>query len=157
MNGQGLGGVGFSGGIGQPGATGMGPGSMGGGFSSGGGGFGFGQPRMAWDDPRALAALNFLGIQGGNGWGRALNFYKQFGGQGGVPRVTTPEGGMDPSHAISMAMARMMQNGGPNQAQQAAPRPALSQAPAPAVNRLPPRPVLSPYQGLGILMRRFGG
>lgn len=155
MNGQGLGGVGFSGGIGQPGATGMGPGNMGGGFS--GGGFGFGAPRMAWDDPRAVAALDLLGIQGGgNGWGRALNFYKQFGGRNGIPRATMPEAPMDPNHAISMAMMRMMQ-GGVNQPQQPAPRPALSQAPTPAVNRLPPRPVLSPYQGLGILMKRFGG
>lgn len=38
MNGQGLGGVGFSGSIGQPGAVGMGPGAM------GGGGMGLQQP-----------------------------------------------------------------------------------------------------------------
>lgn len=153
MNGQGLGGAGFSGGIGQPGATGMGPGNMGGGFS-GAGGFGFGAPRMAWSDPQALAALQFLGVQGGNPYQQALNFANQFAGQYGVAKRHGGELTATPDQAIRIAMMRMMQNGG--QSQMPKPAPALSPVPTPSVNRLPPRPVLSPYQGQGILMRRFG-
>lgn len=138
MNGQGLGGVGFSGGIGQPGATGMGPGNMGGGFSGGGilsGGL----------DPMFL--LELMGYQTGklNGLSPTQKFSRDYG------LAATPD-------AVQRQFLKKLVSGGFVQAPAPAPAtPALNMAPAPAVRPGPLAPVTpaSPYTGL--LGQQSGG